>query len=179
MKRAIAYSSIAHMSTVTIGLLSTTPESLSGAVLVMVAHGYVSAGLFLLVTLLYQRHGSRLIKYYRGMCMSMPIYALLMLLLTFSSMAVPPSAGFVGELLVFVGTYEMSPMAAVLAGVGVILSAAYSLFLTNRICFGGFSPYIVEGGVILSTDVSRVEFHALFPLVVYSLLLGLCPGLII
>jgi NADH-quinone oxidoreductase subunit M len=143
MKRLIAYSSIAHMGNVTLGIFTLNSEGIQGSIILMIAHGLISSGLFILVTTLYDRHHTRLIKYYRGMAVTMPLFATFFFLLSLSSMGTPPTSNFIGEFLCLLGIYQSSFWASLLAGTGIVLSAAYTLFFFNRITFGTFSPYLV------------------------------------
>nr|YP_004123208.1 NADH dehydrogenase subunit 4 [Oscarella viridis]ADO51461.1 NADH dehydrogenase subunit 4 [Oscarella viridis] len=173
-KRLIAYSSVAHMGLVTLGIFTHTIQGLVAAIFLMLAHGLVSSSLFIIVTLLYERHHTRLIKYYRGMTITMPIFATIMLLMTLANIAVPLSCNFVGEFLSLLAAFEYSIIVGVLASLGMVLGAAYSLYLYNRVCFGNSSNYI-----IFSRDVNRREFYVLLPLIGLTILMGIYPSAII
>nr|QIN90374.1 NADH dehydrogenase subunit 4 [Relicanthus daphneae] len=173
-KRLIAYSSVAHMGLVTLGLFTHTIEGLVAAVFMMLAHGLVSSSLFIAVTYLYERHHTRLIKYYRGITITMPIFATMMMVLTLSNMAIPLSCNFVGEFFSLLAAFQYSLVIGVLAASGMVLSAAYSLYLYNRICFGDASNYL-----LFARDLNRREVLAMSPLIILIFFLGVLPSVII
>ena len=173
-KRIIAYSSVAHMGLVTLGIFTHTIQGLVSAIFLMLAHGFVSSALFIIVTLLYERHHTRLVKYYRGVTITMPIFSIIMLLMILANIAVPLSCNFVGELLSLLAAFEYSFIVGLLASLGMILGAAYSLYLYNRVCFGNTSNFL-----FFSRDLNRREFYALFPLVFLVYLIGVYPSVII
>lgn len=160
LKRIIAYSSVAHMGLVTLGLFSHTIQGLVGAVFLMLAHGLVSSALFIGVTFLYDRYRTRLIKYYRGMAITMPLFGMLLLVLVLANASIPLSCNFIGEFLSLLAAFEYSIVAGVLASVGMVLSAGYSIYMYNRICFGAFSNYLY-----FSRDLNRREVYSILPLV--------------
>lgn len=174
LKRIIAYSSVAHMGLVTIGIFSHTMQGLVAAIFLMLAHGLVSSALFIAVTLLYERHQTRLVKYYRGMVITMPLFGTLMLALVLANASIPLSCNFMGEFLSLLAAFEYSYLAGVLASLGTVLSASYSIYLYNRVCFGAPSRYLH-----FSRDLNRREFSALFPLVILIFLIGIFPFIII
>lgn len=133
LKSIIAYSSIPHMSVCILGLFSNTIQGIEGAIFLSIAHGIVSPALFILVTLLYERHGSKVLKYYRGLVTNMPIFAVFFFIFTIANCATPLTANFIGELLSFMGSFQMNPIITALAGISMILSAGYSFWLFNRI----------------------------------------------
>src|SRR5215210_856844 len=136
MKKLVAYSSVAHMAFVTFGLFAMNRQGIEGAMIVMLSHGLVSGALFLCVGVVYDRLHTREIERYGGLSNNMPGYALLFMLFTMASVGLPGTSGFVGEFLALVGTYEMSSWAAIVATTGIILGAAYMLYLYWRIAFG-------------------------------------------
>lgn len=169
-KRIIAYSSVAHMGLVTLGIFSHTIQGLVAAVFLMLAHGLVSSALFIAVTYLYDRFHTRLVKYYRGAAVIMPLYGALLLVLLLANASIPLSCNFVGEFMSLLAAWEYSFIVAGLASLGVVLSAAYSIYLYNRICFGGPSKYLY-----FKRDLNRREFYALIPLVIIIYLMGIFP----
>nr|QJS34682.1 NADH dehydrogenase subunit 4 [Tylopathes sp. n. NB-2020] len=173
-KRLIAYSSVAHMGLVTLGLFTHTIEGLVAAVFMMLAHGLVSSALFIAVTYLYERHHTRLIKYYRGVAITMPLFAIIMLVLTLTNMGIPLSCNFVAEFFSLLAAFEYNLGVGVLAASGMVWSAAYSLYLYNRVCFGNTSNYL-----LFARDLNRREVLAISPLVVLILFLGILPSIII
>ena len=172
LKRIIAYSSVGHMGIVTIGIFTMNVEGIEGSIFLQIAHGIVSSGLFIIVTQLYERYHTRIVKYYRGVTMTMPIYSLMFLVLTMSNIGVPGTSNYIGEIMAIAGAMEENAIVAVLAGVGMVLSASYGLFLYNRVCFGGISSYMTEA----PRDVTRREMYVLVPLVVLAIVLGIWPG---
>lgn len=174
LKRIIAYSSVAHMGLVTLGIFSHTVIGIVAAIFLMLAHGLVSSALFIIVTFLYDRFHTRLIKYYRGITITMPIYSFLMLLLILANCSIPLSCNFVGEFLSLIAAFDFSYIVGTLSSLGVILSAIYSIFLFNRVCFGAPSNYLY-----FSRDINRQEFFSIIPLIILIFLMGLFPILII
>ena len=173
LKRIIAYSSIAHMGLVTLGIFSHTIQGLMAAIYLMLAHGLVSSALFIIVTLLYERHFTRLIKYYRGMTITMPIFSALMLLFILANIGIPLSCNFVGEFLSLLSAFEYSFVVGAFASLGMVLSGGYSMYLYNRVCFGVPSKYLS-----FSRDLTRREIFSLLPLVFLTYLLGVFPSII-
>lgn len=176
IKKVIAYSSVAHMGTCVLGMYSFNVPGLEGSLLMMIGHGLVSPGLFLLVGLLYDRYKTRLIHYYGGLAQTMPMYCSALLFLTMGNISLPVlSPTFAAELLVFAGVYHVNKLVSLLAATSMVLSAAYALFLYARLCFG--VPKLIYGGSYC--DLSRREFAALMPFILLSLGVGLAPGLIL
>src|SRR5207237_5270703 len=136
MKKLIAYSSVAHMAIVTMGLFAFNAQGIDGAMMVMLGHGLVSGALFLCVGVIYDRLHTREIDRYGGLAINMPRYATLFLVFTMASVGLPGTSNFVGEFLSLIGTYRASSWAAIVATTGIILGAAYMLWLYWRICFG-------------------------------------------
>lgn len=169
LKRIIAYSSVGHMGIVTIGIFAKNVEGVEGSIYLQVGHGIVSSGLFIIVTMLYERYHTRIVKYYRGVTMTMPIYSMMFMILTMSNIGVPGTSNFIGEIMAIAGVMEENGVVAVLAAVGMILSASYGLYLYNRVCFGGISEYMT----VAPRDITRREFSVLVPLVVMAIVLGI------
>ncbi len=174
LKRIIAYSSVAHMGLVTLGIFTHTMTGIVAAIFLMLAHGLVSSALFIIVTFLYERFHTRLIKYYRGISITMPLFSLLMLLLVLANSSIPLSCNFVGEFFSLIAAFDYSNLVGVLASLGIILSASYSIYLYNRVCFGMPSNYLY-----FSRDLNRREFYSLLPLVLLIFLIGIFPFIII
>lgn len=171
MKKLIAYSSIAHMGFVTLGIFTVDAQGLQGAVTQMVSHGLVSAALFLCVGVVYDRIHSREICDYGGLVYRMPRYATVFMLFILASLGLPGTSGFSGEFLVLVGTYQVSTWATALATFGMVLGAAYGLWLYRRVVFG-----VMEHPRLLSiTDLNWREQVVFTPLVAGTLLLGVYP----
>lgn len=174
MKRLIAYSSVAHMGLVTLGIFTHTVEGSVAAVFMMIAHGLVSSALFIAVTIPYDRFGTRLIRYYRGLVQVMPIYTVFFMILTLANIAIPLSCNFIGEFLSLLSAFQFSLYTGIAATSGVILSAIYALYLFNRVCFGSISPLIFNG-----RDLSRRETYIQVTLAALILLTGIIPSIIL
>lgn len=171
MKKLIAYSSVAHMGFVTLGIFSFTQQGLDGAMFQMVSHGVVSGALFLCVGVVYDRMHTREIAQYGGAVNVMPYYAAFFMVFTMASAGLPATSGFVGEILVIVGTYHAAPWAAVVAATGLILGAAYMLYLYRRVVFGEITnPHVAE-----MKDVNHREWLYFVPLIAAVIWMGIHP----
>ena len=171
MKKLIAYSSVAHMAFVTFGLFAFNRQGIEGAMIVMLSHGLVSGALFLCVGVIYDRLHTREISRYGGLADNMPKYALLFMLFTMASVGLPGTSGFVGEFLSLVGLYEVSSWAAIVATTGIILGAAYMLYLYWRICYGR----LVHADAAAMKDLSGREMWLLAPIAAAVLWMGVYP----
>ncbi|CAI8411925.1 MAG: NADH-quinone oxidoreductase subunit M [Hyphomonas sp. TMED17] len=174
MKKLIAYSSVAHMGFVTLGIFSFTEIGVQGAVFQMLSHGLISGALFLIVGVVYDRMHTREISAYGGLVSRMPIYASLFMLFTMANVGLPGTSGFVGEILTMVGAFQASTWAAAGAALGVIFSAIYMLTLYRRTVFGE----ITNPDVDVLKDVNFKELVCLVPLAIGTLLFGVMPNLI-
>ncbi len=172
LKKIIAYSSVAHMGFVTMGLFTLNMQGVEGALLLMVSHGLVSPALFLLVGLLYDRHKTRLLKYYAGFARTAPIFGILFLFFTMANISLPGTSSFVGEFLVFLGVFQTNTFVAFLSASGMILGAAYALWLCNRLLYGLGKVHYITG----FADLSRREFWIFLPLVLSVLWMGIYPA---
>ncbi len=171
MKKLIAYSSVAHMGFVTIGIFSLTKQGLEGSIIQMMSHGLISAALFLCVGVVYDRHHSRMISSYGGLVNIMPKYAFVFMIFTLAALGLPGTSGFVGEFLVLAGVLQKNILVAVLASFGVILVAAYMLWLYRRVIFGKITnPEIKE-----ITDLNKAEIYIFASLVFLILFFGVYP----
>jgi NADH-quinone oxidoreductase subunit M len=171
MKKLIAYSSVAHMGIVTLGIFTFNQQGIEGALFTMLSHGVVSGALFLCVGVLYDREHTREIARYGGVAKIMPAYALVFMLFTMASVALPGTAGFPGEFLVILGAWAVNPWVAFGAALGMILGAAYMLLLYRRVAFGKITRDSLKGLL----DLSPRE-HAIFaPLIVLTLWMGVYP----
>ena len=171
LKKIIAYSSVAHMNFVTLGLFSLNTQGIEGSILLMISHGLVSPALFLCVGVLYDRHKTRLLRYYSGCGRTMPIFALLFVFFTMANISLPGTSSFIGEFLVFVGAYQSNTFITFLAATGMVLGAAYGLWLCNRLLYGVVKPHFISN----FSDVSRREFFMLLPFVIGILWIGVYP----
>jgi NADH-quinone oxidoreductase subunit M len=171
MKKLIAYSSVAHMAFVTFGLFAFNRQGIEGALIVMLSHGLVSGALFLCVGVIYDRMHTREIAKYGGLANNMPGYALLFLLFTMAAVGLPGTSGFVGEFLAMMGTYKVSTWGAIFATTGIIVGAAYMLYLYWRIAYGvARTP---EAAAM--TDLDGREWALLAPIAAVVLWMGVYP----
>jgi NADH-quinone oxidoreductase subunit M len=175
MKKLIAYSSVAHMGYVTMGIFSVNQQGLDGAIFQMLSHGFISAALFLCVGVIYDRMHTRDIDAYGGLVNRMPAYALIFLLFTMANVGLPGTSGFIGEFLTLVGIFQVNTWVAVIATSGVILSAAYALWLYRRVVMGD----LIKESLRTISDMTLRERAIFAPLVVMTLLLGVYPALIL
>jgi NADH-quinone oxidoreductase subunit M len=173
MKKLIAYSSVAHMGIVTIGIFTPNALGIEGAIVQMLSHGFVSAALFMVVGVLYDRIHSLEIDSYGGVANEMPIYATVFMLFMMASVGLPGTSGFVGEILVIVGAYQYSSWVAFFAATGMILGAAYMLWLYRRVVFGALVKDALRG----IRDMRPNEIVAFAPLVVLAIVMGVYPSL--
>jgi NADH-quinone oxidoreductase subunit M len=172
IKKLIAYSSVAHMGFVTMGLFTMTPQGIQGAMFTMISHGLVSGALFLCVGVIYDRMHTREIAAYGGLVNRMPLYALAFMVFTMANVGLPGTSGFIGEFLSLVGAFRANPTVAFLATTGVILSAAYALWLYARVIYGRLEKPSLQG----IADLNRREIAILAPLVVLVIFYGVKPG---
>ena len=171
MKKLIAYSSVAHMGFVTLGIFTMTQQGIEGSIFQMISHGLISAALFLCVGVVYERHHTRLINKYGGLVQIMPKYAIVFMVFTLGSIGLPGTSGFVGEFLILMGTFKKSFLVATIASLGVILGAAYMLWLYKRIIFGK----IINNELKSMVDLKKFEIVILFSLVIPIIFFGFYP----
>ncbi|MDR6853569.1 NADH-quinone oxidoreductase subunit M [Sphingomonas sp. BE123] len=171
MKKLIAYSSVAHMAIVTLGLFTFNRQGIEGAMMVMLGHGLVSGALFLCVGVIYDRLHTREIDRYGGLAINMPKYAVLFMLFTMASVGLPGTSNFVGELLALMGTYQVSTLATLIATTGIILGAAYMLYLYRRVVFGD----LTKDDVKAMPDLNKREMALLAPIAAAVLWMGVYP----
>ena len=173
VKELIAYSSVSHAAVYLIGVFSNSIQGIEGGITLGLAHGFVSSGLFICAGgVLYDRSGTRLITYYRGIAQIMPLFSILFFILSLGNCGVPLTLNFIGEFMSLYGVFERIPLLGIMASSSIILSAAYTIFMFNRIAFGGsFSKYF-ETNII---DLNKREFYILFTLVLLTVILGIYP----
>ena len=171
MKKLIAYSSVAHMGYVTLGIFTVNQQGLEGSIVQMISHGLVSAALFLCVGVVYDRMHSRMIATYGGIVATMPKYALLFMIFTLAAIGLPGTSGFVGEFLILIGVFKKSFLVAVIASLGVILGAAYMLWLYKRVVFGK----LINKDLLKMIDLNKSEIFILSCLAIPTLFFGFYP----
>ena len=174
MKKLIAYSSVAHMGYVTLGIFAANRQGIDGAIFQMISHGFISGALFLCVGVVYDRMHTREIAAYGGLVNRMPAYAAIFMFFTMANVGLPGTSGFVGEFLTLAGIFQVNTWVAAVATSGVILSAAYALWLYRRVVFGD----LVRESLRAITDMDRRERAIFAPLVAMTLLLGVYPSLL-
>jgi len=174
MKKLIAYSSVAHMGYVTMGIFTANQQGIDGAIFQMISHGFISGALFLCVGVIYDRMHTRDIDAYGGLVNRMPAYALIFMFFTMANVGLPGTSGFIGEFLTLVGIFQVNTWVAAIATTGVILSAAYALWLYRRVVMGE----LVKEALKSITDMTRREKAIFAPLVAMTLLLGVYPSLV-
>jgi len=171
LKRIIAYSSVAHMGFVTIGMFTLNIQGIEGSMLLMLSHGVVSSALFLCVGVIYDRHKTRIIKYYSGLTVKMPLFSMIFLFFILANMGFPGTSSFVSEFLVLTGSFKSNVFVTTVATTGVIWGAAYSIWLYNRVMFGN----IRTSHISAFQDLERREFMVFAPCVFLTLLMSLYP----
>ena len=177
IKELIAYSSVCHAAVYLIGIFSNTLQGLEGSVVLGLAHGFVSSGLFICAGgVLYDRTGTRSIYFYRGMAQLMPILGILFFILTLGNCGTPLTLNFIGEFMSLYSIVERLPVLGVFACTSIVFSAAYSVYLFNRVSFGGSFTRFLEESVY---DVNKREFLMLFTLVAFTIVFGIYPSLIL
>ncbi|MFT6459670.1 NADH-quinone oxidoreductase subunit M [Pseudophaeobacter arcticus] len=174
MKKLIAYSSVAHMGFVTMGIFAANQQGIDGAIFQMLSHGFISAALFLCVGVIYDRMHTREISAYGGLVVRMPAYALVFMFFTMGNVGLPGTSGFIGEFLTLMGTFQKNTWVAAVAASGVIFSAAYALWLYRRVVFGD----LIKGSLKTIQDMDARERFIFAPLVVMTILLGVYPSLV-
>ncbi|GAA6175036.1 NADH-quinone oxidoreductase subunit M [Sulfitobacter pacificus] len=175
MKKLIAYSSVAHMGFVTMGIFAANQQGVDGAIFQMISHGFISGALFLAVGVIYDRMHTREIDAYGGLVNRMPVYALIFLFFTMANVGLPGTSGFVGEFLTLVAVFQVNTWVAAVAATGVIFSAAYALWLYRRVVLGELIKESLKG----IKDMSAREKWIMAPLVAMTLLLGVYPALVL
>ena len=168
LKKIIAYSSIVHMNYAILGFFSNEIEGITGSNYMMISHAFVSCGLFLLVGILYKRYHSRIILYYNGLILTMPIYGIMFILLTLGNISLPLTSSFISEILIIISTLKINLFVGVLITISLIFSTTYGIWLANRLLFGEISKYIKE-----YLDLTKREIFAILPFVLITILLGI------
>jgi NADH-ubiquinone oxidoreductase chain 4 len=177
IKELIAYSSVSHAAVYLIGVFSNTIQGIEGGILLGLAHGFVSSGLFICAGgILYDRSGTRSIYFYKGIAQLMPLFSILFFILSLGNCGAPLTLNFVGEFLSLYGVFERLPLLGVLASSSIIFSAAYTIYMFNRIAFGGSFSKFFEVNI---NDVTKREFFLLLTLVFFTAVFGIYPSFIL
>jgi len=179
VKELIAYSSVSHAAVYLIGVFSNSIQGIEGGIVLGLAHGFVSSGLFICAGgVLYDRSGTRLITFYRGIAQIMPLFSILFLILSLGNCGVPLTLNFIGEFMSLYGVFERSPLLGIMASSSIIFSAAYTIFMFNRIAFGGsfFEQVKEQYFITYMPDINKREFLILFTLVIFTVILGIYPA---
>jgi NADH:ubiquinone oxidoreductase subunit 4 (subunit M) len=174
MKRIIAYSSVAHMNLVVLGIFSGNIQGISGSIFLMIAHGIVSSALFFAIGVLYDKYSTRIVYYYGGLVQTMPMFSTFLLIFCLGNVGLPGTCNFIGELLVFIGLAEKNFFVLIISVTGVILSVLYTMYFCNRVIFGNLN---VNYNLIYKDTLKR-EFFILTLCAFLTILLGLIPNLI-
>ena len=171
MKKLIAYSSVAHMGFVTLGIFTLTQQGIEGSIIQMISHGFVSAALFVCVGVLYDRNHSRMISDYGGIVSIMPKYSIVFMVFTLAAIGLPGTSGFIGEFLILMGAFQKSFLVAAIASLGVILAAAYMLWLYKRVVFGN----LINKKILKMPDLNKSEIFILWSLAIPTVFFGFYP----
>jgi NADH-quinone oxidoreductase subunit M len=172
-KRIIAYTSIAHMNLVMVGMFSFNVIGIEGAIVQSLSHGFVASALFLIIGVVYERHHTRMVKYYGGLVHVMPLYVFVFLFFTMSNIGLPGTGSFVGEFLILTGSYKSNTSVTFISATGMILGGCYSLWLFNRIAYGNLKTQYFQ----TYADLNKREFLIFSPLILGTLVLGLYPDI--
>ena len=172
-KRIIAYTSVAHMNLVILGIFSFNVIGLEGAILQSLSHGFVASALFLIIGVVYDRHGTRMVKYYGGLVHLMPIYAFVFLFFTMANIGLPGTSSFVGEFLILVGSFKANTSITFIGATGMIVGGCYSLWLFNRIVYGNLKTQYFNKFL----DLTKREFMVFLPLMFGTLIIGVIPNI--
>jgi NADH:ubiquinone oxidoreductase subunit 4 (subunit M) len=172
-KRIVAYTSIAHMNLVVIGIFSFNNIGIEGAIVQSLSHGFVASALFLIIGVVYERYKTRIVQYYGGLTTIMPIYIGIFFFFTIANISFPGTSSFVGEFLILVGSFKVNTTITFLSATGIIIGGAYSLWLFNRIAFGNLKTQYTKHFL----DVSPREFFVFLPLIMGTLVIGIYPNI--
>jgi NADH:ubiquinone oxidoreductase subunit 4 (subunit M) len=172
-KRIIAYTSVAHMNLVMLGIFSFNNIGIEGAILQSLSHGFVASALFLLIGVVYDRHHTRMVKYYGGLVHTMPIYIFIFLFFTMSNIGLPGTGSFVGEFLILTGSYKINTTITFIGATSMIIGGCYSLWLFNRVAYGNLKKQYLNNFL----DLNKREFFTFLPLIIGTLVMGIYPNI--
>jgi proton-translocating NADH-quinone oxidoreductase chain M len=174
-KRIVAYTSIAHMNLVMLGIFSFNSIGIEGAIFQSLSHGFVASALFLGIGVVYDRYHTRIVKYYSGLAFVMPLYISIFLFFTMANISFPGTSSFIGEFLILTGSFKCSTSVTFLGATSIVIGGAYSLWLLNRIAFGNMKVQYYNKFL----DLNKREFFAFLPLIIGTLLLGVSPNIVL
>ena len=174
-KRIIAYTSIAHMNLVILGIFSFNIIGIEGAILQSLSHGFVASALFLIIGVVYDRYRTRLVQYYGGLASVMPLYIIIFLFFTMANISFPGTSSFIGELLILVGSFKVNTTITFIGATGIVIGSAYSLWLYNRIAYGNLKTQYISNFL----DISFKEFLVFLPLILGTLVVGIYPNIFV
>lgn len=174
-KKIIAYTSVAHMNLVVLGLFSFNVIGFEGAILQSLSHGFVASALFAVIGVVYERFHTRTVKYYGGLVHTMPIYIIVFLIFTMANIGLPGTSSFIGEFLILVGSFNTNTTITVIAATSMVLGGCYSLWLFNRISYGNLKTQYISKYI----DLNKREFYVFFPFILGTFLLGICPNIVL
>ena len=170
-KRIIAYTSVAHMNVVMLGIFSFNNIGVEGALLQSLSHGFVASALFVIIGVVYERYKTRLVKYYGGLVHTMPLYVSMFLFFTMANIGFPGTSGFIGEFLIFAGSFKVNSSVTFFGAIGMVLGGCYALWLFNRIAYGNLKSLYIKN----TLDINKREFYIFLPLIYYTMIFGLMP----
>ena len=170
-KRIIAYTSVAHMNVVMLGIFSFNNIGVEGALLQSLSHGFVASALFVIIGVVYERYKTRLVKYYGGLVHTMPLYISMFLFFTMANIGFPGTSGFIGEFLIFAGSFKVNSSVTFFGAIGMVLGGCYALWLFNRISYGNLKSLYIKK----TLDINKREFYIFLPLIYYTIIFGLIP----
>ena len=171
-KRIIAYTSVAHMNLVMLGLFSFNIIGLEGSIVQSLSHGFVASALFLIIGVVYDRHHTRMVKYYGGLVHTMPLYIFIFLFFTMANIGLPGTGSFVGEFLILVGSFKTNTTITFIGAIGMVMSSCYSLWLFNRIAYGNLKTQYFNNYL----DLTKREVLMFVPLMIGTLVMGIYPS---
>merc|ERR1712127_953932 len=172
-KRIIAYTSVAHMNVVMLGIFSFNNVGIEGALLQSLSHGFVASALFAIIGVVYERYRTRLVKYYGGLVHTMPLYTFIFLFFTMANIGLPGTSGFIGEFLILTGSYTLNNTITFFSATGMVLGGCYSLWLFNRIAYGNLKTQFL----ISFNDINFREGLILLVLLIGTLIMGIYPDI--
>jgi NADH:ubiquinone oxidoreductase subunit 4 (subunit M) len=172
-KRIIAYTSIAHMNIVILGIFSFNAIGLEGAIFQSLSHGFVASALFLVIGVVYDRYKTRIVKYYGGLATTMPVYIFIFLFFTVANIGFPGTSSFIGEFLIFAGSFKVNTSMTFLSATSMVIGGGYSLWVFNRIAYGNLKVQYTQKFL----DISFREFVGFFPLILGTLISGIYPSI--